>query len=123
MPKLLRVSRVLRNAMATLAEQALLVSVQHVAESKPRWPGAELKQAWNRITMTNRRVACRISSDRIKQWYERLLIYAARICRQPIAHYSAKDTDEPWGDEDGDWWDIESSNDSSSSSNYNLWHS
>ena len=59
--------------MATLAERALLAAVQHVAESGATWPGAELRQAWNRITMTTPRLTCRTSSDRIFDWYLRLV--------------------------------------------------
>ena len=114
----------LRNVMATLAERALLVAVRHVAESKPRWPRAELRAAWNKIAMTNRRLACRISSYRISQWYTRLICGRENRMQsqEPVVDDSAGGNDEPWGDEDGNWWDIESCSDSSSSSNYNFWH-
>ena len=56
--------------------------------------------------MTNRRLSCRISSDRISQWYDRLITERREL-----------DEQEPYVDsEDGcydsDWDDSESSNDS-----------
>ena len=114
--KLVRGSRLLRNAMATLAERALLAAVRHVAESGATWPSAELRQAWFRMTLSNRRLACRISSDRIRQWYVRLVY--GREPHQPVVDDSAGDSDEPWYDSEVNWHESESSSDSSSP----IWH-
>ena len=108
MPKLVRVSRVLRNVMATLAERALLAAVRHVAESGPTWPDGRVRdreepQVWNRMTMTNRRLTCRISSYRLELGCIRL------TGAHPVIGY---DIDEPWYDSEDNWH--ERSSDSSS---------
>ncbi|MDA8583148.1 hypothetical protein N9L68_02920 [bacterium] len=112
-PKLLRGACLLRNAMATLAEQALLAAAQHVAESGATWPSVEVRQAWNRIAMANRRLDCRISSDRIRQWYARMV-----HGRERVVDDSAGYSGEPWYDSEEYWQDIESSSDSSRSAWY-----
>ena len=90
--------------MATLAERALLAAVRHVAESGATWPSAELRQAWNRMTMTNCRLACRISSDRIFDWYLRLVNGL-----EQVVDASAGDSEEGLYDSEGQ--DIESDSD------------
>ena len=82
--------------MGTLAERALLAAVRHVAESGATWPSAELRQAWNRMTMTNCRLACRISSDRIFDWYLRLVWGL-----EPVVDASAGDSEEGLYDSEG----------------------
>ena len=52
--------------------QALLASLRHMATSGPTWPDCKLCEAWFRMTMTNRSLACRISRARIRQWCVRL---------------------------------------------------
>ena len=111
-PKLVRGSRWLRNAMGTQAERALLAAVRHVAEPGAQWPGAELRLAWFRMTMTNSRLACRISSDRIKKWYVRFVYYGREPRWESLVDDSAGDSDEPWYDSEDNWH--ESSSDSSS---------
>ena len=101
----------LGNAMATLVERALLAAVRHVAESGATWPSAEVRQAWCRVTMTNRGLACRISSDCIRQWYYTRL-------RQVLVDVSAGDSDEPWYDSEDNGYDTESSSRSSGSTWY-----
>ena len=93
--------------MATLAERALLAAVRHVAESGATWPSVELRQSWNRMTMTNSRLACRTSSDRIFDWYLRLAWGL-----EPVVDASAGDSEEGLYDSEGH--DSESSSDSSS---------
>ena len=109
LPKPVRGTRWLRNAMETLAERALLAAVRHVAESGPTWPSGRVRdqeepRAWNRMTMTNRRLTCRISSYRIEMWCIRL------VCGpRPIFKDSAAESDEPWYDSENPPQDTSSS--------------
>ena len=98
LPKPIRGTRWLRNAMETLAERALLAAVRHVAESAPKWTDGrvtdlEEPHAWNRITMTNRRLTCRDVSSHIKMWCIRLVCGPSSISED-----SATESDEPWYD-------------------------
>ena len=91
--------------MGTLAERALLAAVRHVAESGLKWTDGrvtdrEEPHAWNRITMTNRRLTCRISSYRIELWCIRL------TGEHPVIGY---DIDEPWYDSENPPQDTSSS--------------
>ena len=84
--------------METLAERALLAAVRHVTKSAPEWTDdrvtdREELHAWNRITMTNRRM-----------WFNRL------VCEpSPISEDSAAESDESWCDSENPPQDTSSS--------------
>ena len=99
----------LRHAMGSTAERALLAAVQHVAGSTAKWthdPGTDREEphAWNRITMTNRRLTCRLASHRIELWCIQV------VCGpRPIFKDSAAESDEPWYDSENPPHDTSSS--------------
>ena len=109
LPKPVRSTRWLRNAMGTLAERALLAAVRHVAESASKWTDGrvtdrEEPHAWNRITMTNRRLTCRLASHRIELWCIQV------VCGpRPVFKDSATESDEPWYDSENPPHDTSSS--------------
>ena len=104
--KSVRGARWPRQAMGTLAERALLDDNE--------------QRAWNRMTMSNRRLVCRVSSYHIWQFYDRtrhgsgtsptfvwshlaaqiLGDFAGESSHVPSALFAdlAEDSDEPWHD-------------------------
>ena len=114
-----------RQAMGTLAERALLAAGRHMADTGATWPNGRVRdheepRAWNRMTMSNRRLVCRVSSYHIWQFYDRtrhgsgtsptfvwshlaaqiLGDFAGESSHVPSALFAdlAEDSDEPWHD-------------------------